>query len=126
MMEFTLSRISMIACGLILLAAVISPVSAAYGNMQDAEMRDAADGIARTVDRFWDSRADVMYLRGWDVLPSPDCGLEMDGYDLKITKNGKEYRSLMEHRAIPVSMSFNEMAEIERDGNDLKITISET
>lgn len=123
MMEFTLSRVSMIACGVILLAAICAPVSAAYTSMQDSEMRDAADGIARTVDRFWDSRADVMILRGWDVLPTSDCGLVIDGHDLVLTRNGKEYRALLTHGACKTELSYNSVAEIERNGDMLKITI---
>lgn len=113
----------MFACGVILLAAVIVPVSGAYGSMEDESMRDAADGIAEMLDIFWNSKADEMTLRGWDILPSADCGLILDGRELILTKKGKEYRSLISHPAGKTEMSYNDMATVERRGGALAFTV---
>ncbi|UAL07143.1 MAG: hypothetical protein KRP56_04675 [Candidatus Methanogranum gryphiswaldense] len=122
MIEFTLSRVSMIVCGLILLAAIIVPVTNTYDSMKEDDLMEVSDNVAVMLDSFWNSEADVMYLRGWDILPDPECGLLLNGHDVILTKNGKEYRSLMEHSTERFTMSFNDVLNIERCENGLKIT----
>jgi hypothetical protein len=112
----------MIVCGLILLAAIIIPVTNAYDSMEEDDLMDVSDNVASMLDTFWNSEADVMYLRGWDVLPDPECGLLLNGHDVILIKNGKEYRSLMEHTSERFTMSYNDILNIERCENGLRIT----
>ncbi|MDR3206456.1 MAG: hypothetical protein LBT41_05135 [Candidatus Methanoplasma sp.] len=114
MIEFTLSRVAVFACGAVLLAAAVVPISESYEGRKDADLAGAADKVALMIDAFWDSEADVMTLRGWDVLPFQDMSVEIDGHVLTMTKSGREYRSLVEHPADRISISYNSIISLKR------------
>ncbi len=101
-------------CGMILLTAILVPVSNAYESMEDEDLNDVSDGISSMMDSFWDSEAEIMYLRGWEILPGPECGLVFDGNYVILTKDGNEYRSLMQHTSERFTMSYNDVLEIGR------------
>jgi hypothetical protein len=82
-------------------------------------MQDATDKTAVMIDSFWGSEADVMTLRGWDILPYADCVIELDGHHLTLTKNGKTYGSLISHPAEDMVLPYNGTLNIERDGDML-------
>jgi hypothetical protein len=114
-----MSRVAVFLCGVILLAAVAVPVSGAYETKKDGDMQDAADKAAGMIDAFWGSEADVMTLRGWDILPSSDCSMELDGHHLTLVKNGKSYGSLISHPADGMTLPYNGTLNIERNGDSL-------
>lgn len=97
MIEFTLSRVTLCVCGAILLGAVCLPISEIYSAEEDVLMIENADSIADMVDSFWYSGADVMVLKGWDILPSPDCHIEAEGNMIFLRDSEKEYRSYLTH-----------------------------
>lgn len=95
-----MSRVAVIMCGVIMMAAVLAPVAQLFEEKADSGMTEAADQAAATLDRFWDSEADVLTLRGCDVLPNPDCHLELSGHTLLlIDGDGTAYRSAVAHAA---------------------------
>jgi hypothetical protein len=114
-----MSRVAVFLCGAILLAAIAVPVSGAYEVRKDGDMQNAADKTAGMIDSFWMSEADVMMLRGWDVLPSADCVMELDGHHLTLTKNDKAYGSLISHPAEDMILPYNGTLNIERGGDML-------
>lgn len=119
MMEFTLSRVAMIACGVILLGAVFTPMSSVYDDMEDREIRGSADKIAVMFDRFWDSKADVMTVRGWDIIPTSEYGIQIDGHNVVLVKGDKSYRALMTHAAGQVTITHGDIYDIVRDDGKL-------
>lgn len=121
MIEFTMSRIAVFACGVILLAAIVVPISDVYDGRKDADLTEAADKIAFMIDTFWDSEADVMTLRGWDILPFSDMSVEISGHVLTVNKGGKEYRSLIEHPADSISISYNDTIGLKRSDGRLAL-----
>lgn len=123
MMEFTLSRVALIACGAILLAAVIVPVNGIYDSMEEENMTEVSDSIASMLDSFWDSETDTMHLRGWDILPSADYGLVLDGHKVIITCGEKDYLSLTEHSTGYFELTYNDIVDIVRENDSLTITI---
>jgi hypothetical protein len=122
LIEFTLSRVSMMICGMILLTAILVPVSNAYESMEDENLDDVSDEISAMMDSFWDSKADIMYLRGWDILPDQECGLVFDKNYVILIKDGSEYRSLMQHASEKFTMSYNDVLKIERFEDAIRIT----
>jgi hypothetical protein len=121
LIEFTLSRVSMMICGMILLTAILVPVSNAYESMEDENLYDVSADISAMMDSFWDSKADIMYLRGWEILPDPECGLVFEKNYVILTKDGNEYRSLMQHPSERITMSYNDVLEIERFEDTIRI-----
>ncbi len=122
MLEFTLSRVIAIVCGVILLAAVIVPVADMFDERTDINIVESTDEISNMIDSFWNSKADIMVLRGWDILPSSDCSLELNGHKLTLNCGNKEYTSLIAHPSNTFTISYNEIVKIERNGDTLAIS----
>ena len=95
MIEFTMSRVALIICGLAVLAAVVVPLQSFYDERYDRSMENTADKVAFILDEFWASEADTLTIRGWEILPSSDCFIEIEGHNLIVHMKGKSYRSLM-------------------------------
>ena len=90
-----MSRVVLIVCGLAVLASVMVPLQSFYGEKYDRSMEDSADRLSFILDEFWASEADTMTIRGWEILPSPECFIEMEGHYLTVHLKDKTYRSLM-------------------------------
>ncbi|MCL2607294.1 MAG: hypothetical protein FWD92_01880 [Methanomassiliicoccaceae archaeon] len=92
MMEFTLSRVCMGVCGLILLAAVVVPVTGMY-EKQIANMEsDASYDIASLIDCFYYSEMECMTINMSDILPVQSY-IEIRDRRLTLTTENGEYRS---------------------------------
>ena len=92
MMEFMLSRVTMGACGILLLAAAMVPLTSVCQDAQDDEMQIQADAIASMVDSFGDSDLDSMTVSCIDILPS-DCTLSFGNNTVCLKGHGKEFSS---------------------------------
>lgn len=123
MIEFTLSRVSLLMCGVVLLAAIIIPVTDYYDAKEETDMNRTAESISLMIDSFWDSDADTMILRGWDILPSADCSLSIDEHIVSLNTNKGSYRVPISHPSNQITMSYNDIVEIERNGESLEIAI---
>jgi len=97
LIEFTMSRVVLFVCGVAILAAVMVPLHSIYDERYDHSMEDAADRLSFILDEFWASEADAMTIRGWEVLPSSDCFIEIEGHDLTVYLKDRSYRSLTAH-----------------------------
>jgi len=95
LIEFTMSRVILIVCGMAILASVAIPLQSFYDEKYDHSMEDAADRISFVLDEFWASEADTMTLRGWEILPSSDCFVEIEGHDLIVHMKDRSYRSIV-------------------------------
>ena len=124
MLEFTMSRVALFVCGAILLGAVAIPISDTYDDRSERDLRDVVDKTAIIMDTFGRSDIDTMTLRGWDILPTPGCVLELDGHNVTLYKDGKSYRGLMSHESEHVSMSYNQMLTVEKEDGKLTCAIS--
>lgn len=108
MLEFTLSRVVLVICGIALLGAVLMPVQSMYDSEYDASMNDVADKTSFILDEFRSSQADTLTLRGWDILPSSDSYLEIDGHTLTIYQNDRSYRSAIADSMESITLRYNE------------------
>ena len=118
MLEFTMSRVVLCVCGVILLGSVCVPLSGMYSTNTDVLMTENTDSIAAMIDSFYGSEADIMILRGWDIFPSKDCSLNIDGHNVTLSNSNGEYRSLISHNSY-FSLSYNEMITLERSEEGL-------
>ncbi|MFA6710107.1 MAG: hypothetical protein WCR83_02130 [Candidatus Methanomethylophilaceae archaeon] len=96
-MEFTLTRVVLTICGLLLLAAVIPPVTGVFEDREDCELQGQSDNIADLFDSFYVSEVDTMTLCMNDILPSCDSTIVLDGNILTLKSGEREYRSTIRH-----------------------------
>jgi len=93
MMEFTLSRVCMSVCGLILLAAIIVPVTGMYESKTVRMESGISDDIADLVDDFYYSEMSVLTISMSDILPSTSSYIEFNGHMVILTTDRGTYKS---------------------------------
>ena len=96
MMEFTLARVVMGLAGILLLASLVSPVTAMLEDRDDNEYQEQTDNIASTVDSFFDSEVDKMTVTMKDLLPD-GSELKFRGNVIILTEGEKEFISQSSH-----------------------------
>lgn len=119
MIEFTLSRVMVFVCGVILLASITVPISDIYDSRTETDMLDVADGISSVMDSFWDSEADMLTIRGWDILPSPVYSALLNGHVVTVTDGENDYVSLMSHPCCEMTVSYNQTVCFGKDGDSI-------
>ena len=93
MIEFTLSRVCMSVCGLMLLAAVVGPVTGMYESKTVSMETDVSDSIGTLIDGFYYSKMETITVSMSDVLPSTSSYVEFDGYLITMTTERGVYKS---------------------------------
>ena len=91
MMEYTMARVAMVMCGVILLAAVIPPVTSVFDGGESADMQDQSETLCRMLDSFHESEADEMTICLQTVLPQ-NSSVMMDGYFVTMIDGENQYR----------------------------------
>jgi len=93
MIEFTLARVCLSVCGLLLLAAVIVPVTGMYESHTVSMESDVSEDIARFVDGFWYSEMDDLTVSMGDILPNIPSYVEFRDHIVILTTDRGTYRS---------------------------------
>lgn len=93
MMEFTLARVCMSLCGIMLLAAVVAPVAGMYGSGTVSAESNIPDGIASVADSFYRSEMDTLTVPMSDLLPDVRSYVEFSGNLITLTTERGVYRS---------------------------------
>jgi len=93
MMEFTISRVCMSVCGLILLSAILVPVTGMYDSQARNMESNVSDDIARLIDEFSRSDMDTFVLPAGDILPSASSYLEINGQMITLNTDRGMHRS---------------------------------
>jgi len=104
-----MSRVILIVCGVAVLASVMIPIQSFYGERYDSSMEDAADRLSLILDEFWASEADTVTIRGWEILPSSDCFVEIEGHSLTVHFKERSYRSLVKESMERVVIGHKDM-----------------
>ena len=113
MMEFTMSRVTLIICGAILIAAVAVPLSGIYEDKTQESLGDMTEKTAVMIDSFWNSDIDKMYLDGNSLLPSAEYSLSVEGYEVTMTDgSGNEYRSFLKNKADSFTVTKGEIVTL--------------
>ncbi len=125
MMEFTLSRATLMICGALLIASVSVPLAGLYEDKSRSSLDEMTESTARVIDSFWNSNIDRMYLDGDSLLPSAEYSLYLEGYEITMTDgSGNTYTSYMKHRSDPIHVSKGEVVTLVKydgvltNGND--------
>lgn len=118
MMEFTLSRASLMICGVLLLTAAVSPVADFLQDENDGYLQELAENDARLLDALLESDYDVVYIHGDSFLPSAEYSMRVDGYMLTVSApDGREYSAAMRNQVVPMEISYG--TELESYQGDL-------
>ena len=90
MMEFTLTRVAMVICGAVILAAVLPPITSAFDNEQSTELQEQTELICSMLDTFYASEADEMVICLNTILPL-NSSISMDGHLVTIMNDGEKF-----------------------------------
>ncbi|MDR0334347.1 MAG: hypothetical protein LBH69_00455 [Methanomassiliicoccaceae archaeon] len=93
MMEFTLARVCLSVCGLMLLAAVLVPVTGMYESHTSSMESDVSGNVAKLIDGFYCSEMDEMTVSMTDILPGGASYLEFSGTVVTMTTDRGVYMS---------------------------------
>jgi hypothetical protein len=91
MIEFTISRVCMSVCGLVLLAAVIAPVTGMYESKTARMEFDIPGNIASLIDDFHYSKMDALAITMSDILPNSSSYVELNGQKITVTTGRGTY-----------------------------------
>ena len=97
MIEFTMSRVAVTLCGMLMLAAVIAPVGSLFTEREDAAMQNGCDSAAEMIDIFCNSPADTLTVPVSDIVPSPEWGIVLKERFIILTDGEREYVSPLAH-----------------------------
>ena len=91
MMEYTLARMVAVVCGVVLLAAVLPPVTSVFDDGQSEGMQQQSETLCRMLDSFHESEAEEMTICLNTVLPQ-NSSVMMEGYFVTIVNDEDQYR----------------------------------
>ncbi len=115
-----MSRATLAICGVLLMTAVAVPMTQIMENESESDMADRTADAALTIDRFWRSDLDEMYLRGSDILPSDRYTVRIDGRILTVNDtDGNSYSAGLAHSCGQVEMGYGDTAVLTRDGDSI-------
>jgi len=120
-MEFTLSRVCMSVCGLVVLAAVMFPVMGMFESSSDIDIQRLTDDTGRMLGTFERSGADVMTMSMKDFLPDHSCSMRMENGMMIITENGKEYRTSIPWNVWTERYSYEDVIEIRKTSDGASV-----
>ena len=121
MMEFTLSRVCMSVCGLIILGVVMIPVTGMFEDSSDADIQSLTDNTGRMLETFDRSGADVMTLSMKDILPDHSCSMRMENGMVIIMKNEKEYRTSIPWNIDTETYRYEDVIEIRKISDGVSV-----
>ena len=93
MIEFMISRVCLSVCGLVLLAAVIVPVTGMYESDAAGMESRVPDNIAELIDDFYHSKMEVLTISMSDILPNSSSYAEFGEYMITLTTARGVYKS---------------------------------
>jgi len=93
MIEFTMARVCLSVCGLLLLTAVIVPVTGMYESGAVDRESDVSDDLAKLIDNFYYSEMSEAVIPMNDILPNISSYAEFNGHLVTLTTDRGIYKS---------------------------------
>ena len=120
-MEFTLSRICMGVCGLIVLAAIIFPVTGMFEDSSDADIQSLTNDTGRMLETFERSGADAVTISLKDILPNHSCSMRMEKGMIIITEKETEYRTSVPWKTETERYQYEDVIEIRKTSDGVTV-----
>jgi len=117
MMEFVLSRATLVICGVILLSAVAVPMENLFEADERESISDLAESAASIIDMFYQSDMDEMYIRGSEILPSQSSYITAEGHSLTLHTDNRDYLAVTSCLTSGITISYGEITTLEKEGD---------
>ena len=124
MIEFTLSRVALGICGIILLASVIPFVDSVHEDRVEAGMSSQAESIAALVDSFGSPGSDALTICAGELLPTTSSTLRFEGHFVIMECGGSSYRAAMLCDTVSEgTYSCNSVLRLTKNGQAVEIEV---
>ena len=90
MIEFVLSRVTLMACGMGLLMVAVAVIDAVHEDTIEEMEEDLADDIARLLDSIDGDDPITLTLHGSDILPDHHHSLKVHDHVVEVTNGGHD------------------------------------
>ncbi len=97
MIEFTLSRVVLCVCGVTLLMASMSTMDLVDEENEGEMDADLAESVADILDRFQQSSAETLTLRGTEIVPDEHHTVLVRDHVVTVTRDGHESKAYTEY-----------------------------
>ena len=122
MMEYTVTRVVTIICGVLLIATILPPVQSLFDDGESSELQEQSQNICRMIDTFYTSEADEMVIGLNTVLPE-DSYMTVDDHFVTVYSGDGEYRYDTVHELLSDRDSYgvDDILRFTRNGGAVNI-----
>ena len=111
MIEFVLSRVRLMACGMGLLMVAVAVIDAVHEDTIEEMEEDLADDIARLLDSIDDDDPITLTLHGSDILPDHHHSLKVHDHVVEVT-NGEDMMRAVTSSEMEFELEYGEVITI--------------
>ena len=111
MIEFVLSRVTLMACGMGLLMVAVAVIDAVQEDTIEEMEEDLADDIARLLDSIGDDDPITLTLHGSDILPDHHHSLKVHDHVVEVT-NGEDMMRAVTSSEMEFELEYGEVITI--------------
>ena len=111
MIEFVLSRVTLMACGMGLLMVAVAVIDAVHEDTIEEMEEDLADDIARLLDSIDDDDPITLTLHGSDILPDHHHSLKVHDHVVEVT-NGEDMMRAVTSSEMEFELEYGEVITI--------------
>ena len=111
MIEFVLSRVTLMACGMGLLIVAVAVIDAVHEDTIEEMEEDLADDIARLLDSIDGDDPITLTLHGSDILPDHHHSLKVHDHVVEVT-NGEDMMRAVTSSEMEFELEYGEVITI--------------
>ena len=111
MIEFVLSRVTLMACGMGLLMVAVAVIDAVHEDTIEEMEEDLADDIARLLDSIDGDDPITLTLHGSDILPDHHHSLKVHDHVVEVT-NGEDMMRAVTSSEMEFELEYGEVITI--------------
>ena len=119
-----MARMVTVACGVLLLASIVPPVTSIFDEGQSEGMQQQSETLCRMLDSFHESEAEEMTICLNTILPQ-NSSVMMDSYFVTIISDDNQYRYNTEYTLESDREVYtnNEYIRMTKNGDSLIVSI---
>lgn len=102
MMEFTISRVALCICGIVLISVGVAVADFNNEQKESSELEDVGKSVSFLLDNFWFSELESIHIPD-DLIKVPGCVVTVSSGVVTVSCNGLEYSTVTSY---PGSIEF--------------------